>query len=66
MQVLHGIQQRLQKEIKEESDPFNILVYDFKLETVRGHLRWLSRSAKNYIAKKNGHQKRFMSGEKRG
>jgi PadR family transcriptional regulator AphA len=66
MQVLHRIQQRLYKEIKEESDPFNVLVYDLKLETVRGHLRWLSRSVKNDIVKQNGRHKRSLSGGKRG
>jgi DNA-binding PadR family transcriptional regulator len=64
IQVLHGVQQRLSKEKKEENDPFNVLVYDFKLETVRGQLRWLSRSAKNYVVKRNGLQKKFMSGRK--
>ena len=65
IQVLNRIQQRLFKEKKEQSDPFNALVYDFKLETVRGHLRWLSRSAKNYIVTSNEPHKRSMPGGKR-
>ena len=65
IQGLYRIQQRLLKEKKQENDPFNVLVYDFKLETVRGHLRWLSRSAKNYIVKRNGHHERFLSGGER-
>ena len=66
IQVLHQVQQRLFKEKKEENDPFNVLIYDFKLETVRGQLRWLSRSAKDYIVKQNGRHKKGLSGGKRG
>jgi DNA-binding PadR family transcriptional regulator len=65
IQVLNRIQQRLFKEKKEESDPFNILVYDFKLETVKGQLRWLSRRAKKYIVNGNGRHQSGMSRGKR-
>jgi DNA-binding PadR family transcriptional regulator len=65
IQVLHRIQQRLFKEKKEENDPFNILVYDLKLETVRGQLRWLSRTLKKYIVNGNGRYELFMSKGKR-
>ena len=65
IQVFNRIQQRLFKEKKEESDPFNILVYDFKLETVKGQLRWLSRRAKQYIVNGNGRHQSGMSRGKR-
>lgn len=58
--VLDEIRQRLLKEKKGDSDPFNILVYDFKLETVKGQLRWLSRSAKSDMIKANRRNKRTI------
>jgi len=65
IQVLDGIRQRILKEKREESDPFNILVYDFKLETVKGQIRWLSRSAKVDMTKVNRRNKGSVSGGKR-
>jgi PadR family transcriptional regulator AphA len=62
IQVLDGIRQRILKEKREESDPFNILVYDFKLETVKGQIRWLSRSAKVDMTKGNRRNKGSVSG----
>jgi DNA-binding PadR family transcriptional regulator len=65
IRVLDGVRQRLLKEKKDESDPFNILVYDFKLETVKGQIRWLSRSAKSNMTKANRGNKRTVSAGKR-
>ena len=49
IQVLRKQQERIRKQEQAEKDRFRTLVYGFKLLTVEGYLKWLSKQAKTFV-----------------
>lgn len=51
VEILERLKNRLQRRGKMEQDPFNRLVYGYKLDTVKNLIRWLSMQAIAFMEK---------------
>ena len=57
VEILEQLKNRLQERGKTEQDPFNRLVYGYKLDTVKNLIRWLSLQAVSFMDQEgNGRQ----------
>lgn len=55
VQVLKQMKERIQQKQKKEKDPFNKLVFGFKMVTVEACLQWLIKQAKPFIREVHNH-----------
>lgn len=55
VQVLEQLKERIERRQKKEKDPFNKLVFGFKMVTVEAWLQWLINQAKPFIRKVHDH-----------
>jgi len=49
VQVLKQIRERIEQRQKEEKDPFNKLIFGFKMATIEAWLKWLIKQATPFI-----------------